>query len=186
MAPHLRKQLVVVGHGMVGHRFVESAISRGLTETYDITVVGEEPRPAYDRVALTSYFEVGAEALSYLPSGRYDDPRVTLRINTEVVAVSPRHRIVTLATGEDLHYDELVLATGAAPFVPPVPGHDLEGCYVYRTIEDLEAIRVAAARGPRGRRRSAPSSAVACSVSRPPTRCTSSASRPTSSSSRRG
>ena len=60
MAPHLRKQLVVVGHGMVGHRFVESAISRGLTETYDITVIGEEPRPAYDRVALTSFFEAGA------------------------------------------------------------------------------------------------------------------------------
>ena len=151
MAPHLRKQLVVVGHGMVGHRFVESAISRGLTETYDITVIGEEPRPAYDRVALTSYFEVGAEALSYLPSGRYDDPRVTLRINTEVVAISPRHRIVTLATGEDLHYDELVLATGAAPFVPPVPGHDLDGCFVYRTIEDLEAIRDAASKGSRAK-----------------------------------
>lgn len=138
---HLRKQLVVVGHGMVGHRFVESAISRGLTETYDITVLGEEPRPAYDRVALTSFFEAGADALSFLPSGRYDDPRVTLRLGTEVVAISPRHRIVTLETGEDLHYDELVLATGAAPFVPPVPGADLDNVFVYRTIEDLEAIR---------------------------------------------
>lgn len=138
---HVRKQLVVVGHGMVGHRFVESAISRGLTETYDITVLGEEPRPAYDRVALTSFFEAGAEALSFLPSGRYDDPRVTLRLGTEVVAISPRHRIVTLASGEDLHYDELVLATGAAPFVPPVPGADLGNVFVYRTIEDLEAIR---------------------------------------------
>jgi len=147
MAPHLRKQLVVVGHGMVGHRFVESAISRGLTETYDITVIGEEPRPAYDRVALTSFFEVGAEALSYLPSGSYDDPRVTLRINTEVVAISPRQRIVTLANGEDLHYDELVLATGAAPFVPPVPGADLDNVFVYRTIEDLEAIRGASKKG---------------------------------------
>jgi nitrite reductase (NADH) large subunit len=152
MTAHLRKQLVVVGHGMVGHRFVESAISRGLTETYDVTVIGEEPRPAYDRVALTSYFEVGAEALSYLPSARYDDPRVTLRINTEVVAISPRHRIVTLADGADLHYDELVLATGAAPFVPPVPGRDLDGCFVYRTIEDLEAIRDAASTGAKGKK----------------------------------
>ena len=47
-----------------------------------------------------------------------------------------------------LAYDELVLATGAAPFVPPVPGHELPGCFVYRTIEDLDAIR-AAARGAR-------------------------------------
>jgi nitrite reductase (NADH) large subunit len=146
MAPHLRKRLVVVGHGMVGHRFVDACIQRGLTETYDITVIGEEPRPAYDRVALTSFFEVGAEALSLLPGGRYDDPRVTLRTGTAVVAVSPRQRIVTLADGEDLHYDELVLATGAAPFVPPVPGSDLRNCFVYRTIEDLEAIRDAAKR----------------------------------------
>lgn len=151
MAPHLRKQLVVVGHGMVGHRFVESAISRGLTETYDITVIGEEPRPAYDRVALTSFFEAGAEALSLLPSGRYDDPRVTLRLGTEVVAISPRHRIITLASGEDLHYDELVLATGAAPFVPPVPGADLDNVFVYRTIEDLEGIRDAASKGKKPR-----------------------------------
>ena len=60
---HLRKHLVVVGHGMVGHRFVQAAIERGLTETHDITVIGEEHRPAYDRVALTSFFEVGADAL---------------------------------------------------------------------------------------------------------------------------
>jgi len=146
MKTHLRRTIVVVGHGMVGHRFVQAAIERGLTETHDIVVVGEEPRPAYDRVALTSFFERGAEALSLLPEGAYDDPRVTLRLNTSVAAVSPRQRIVTLADGEDLHYDELVLATGAAPFVPPVPGHELKNCFVYRTIEDLEAIRAAAKR----------------------------------------
>lgn len=150
MSPHLRKKLVVVGHGMVGHRFVQAAIERGLTETHDVVVIGEEPRPAYDRVALTSFFEVGAKALSLLPQGRYDDPRVTLRTGAEVVAVSPRQRIITLSTGEDLHYDELVLATGAYPFVPPVPGKDLENVFVYRTIEDLELIRKAAKRARSG------------------------------------
>lgn len=150
MSPHLRKKLVVVGHGMVGHRFVQAAIERGLTETHDIVVIGEERRPAYDRVALTSFFEVGAKALSLLPQGKYDDPRVSLRTGVEVVAVSPRLRIVTLNTGEDLHYDELVLATGAYPFVPPVPGKDLDNVFVYRTIEDLEAIRKAAKRARSG------------------------------------
>jgi nitrite reductase (NADH) large subunit len=145
MSPHLRKTLVVVGHGMVGHRFVQAAIERGLTETHDIVVVGEEQRPAYDRVALTSYFEVGADALSLLPEGEYDDPRVTLRLGTAVEGFDPETRTVLLAGGDVLRYDELVLATGAAPFVPPVPGHDLPGCFVYRTIEDLEAIRDAAA-----------------------------------------
>jgi nitrite reductase (NADH) large subunit len=144
MSPHLRKRLVVVGHGMVGHRFVQAAIERGLTETHDVVVVGEEPRPAYDRVALTSYFEVGADALSLLPDGAYDDPRVRLVLGTAVTGFDANARTVRLEDGDLLPYDELVLAAGAAPFVPPVPGHDLPGCFVYRTIEDLEAIREAA------------------------------------------
>ena len=148
MSPTHRQRLVVVGHGMVGHRFVQAAIERGLTETHDVVVLGEEPRPAYDRVALTSWFGSGAEALSLLPSGEYDDPRVTLRTGTAVAAIRPEARTVTLAGGEVLAYDQLVLATGAAPFVPPVPGRDLAGCFTYRTIEDLEAIRAAA--GARG------------------------------------
>ncbi len=50
-------------------------------------------------------------------------------------------RTVALGSGEEIAFDVLVLATGAGPFVPPVPGRDLDGCFVYRTIEDLEAIR---------------------------------------------
>ncbi len=142
---HLRQTLVVAGHGMVGHRFVQAAVERGLTERYDVVVVGEEPRPAYDRVALTSFFSAeSADELSLLPGGVYDDPRVRLALNTRVEAVDRDARTVTLSDGERLGYDVLVLATGAAPFVPPVPGHDLDGCFVYRTIEDLEAIREAA------------------------------------------
>ncbi|KQT91673.1 nitrite reductase [Marmoricola sp. Leaf446] len=141
---HQRKTLVVVGHGMVGHRFVQAAVERGLTETHDVVVVGQETRAAYDRVGLTSFFEVGAEALSLLPTGAYDDPRVRLLLGTEVLGINPEQRRVHFAEG-DLEYDELVLATGAAPFVPPIAGTDLDGCFVYRTIEDLEAIRDAAA-----------------------------------------
>jgi nitrite reductase (NADH) large subunit len=145
MSPQHRRTLVVVGHGMVGHRFVQAAVERGLTETYDIVVVGAEARPAYDRVALTSFFEVGADALSLLPEGSYEDPRVRLRLGTAVTGVDPETQTLLLSDGEVLGYDHLVLATGAAPFVPPIPGHDLPGCFVYRTIEDLEAIRDAAA-----------------------------------------
>ncbi|MGZ4473544.1 MAG: nitrite reductase large subunit NirB [Nocardioidaceae bacterium] len=141
---HLRRTLVLAGHGMVGHRLVQAAVERGLTERYDIVVVGEEPRPAYDRVAVTSFFEVGGDELSLLSEGRYDDPRVRLRLGTSVTAVDRDRRTVTLSDGDTLGYDVLVLATGSRPFVPPVPGHDLDGCFVYRTIEDLEAIRDAA------------------------------------------
>ncbi|KRF19108.1 nitrite reductase [Nocardioides sp. Soil797] len=138
-----RKSLVVIGNGMVGHRFVQAAIERGLTETFDITVVGEEPRPAYDRVALTSFFDVGAEQLSFLPSGAYDDPRVRLVLDVPVAAIDRDTKSIALGTGEVVSYDIAVLATGAAPFVPPVPGKDLDNVFVYRTIEDLEAIREA-------------------------------------------
>ncbi|MGH3362170.1 MAG: nitrite reductase large subunit NirB, partial [Nocardioides sp.] len=148
---HTRKTIVVVGHGMVGHRFVQAAIERGLTETHDVVVVGEEPRPAYDRVALTSYFDAGsAEELSLLPEGTYDDPRVRLVLDTAVDRIDRTHRTVTLDDGGRLHYDELVLATGAAPFVPPIAGRDLDGCFVYRTIEDLDAIREASMTARRG------------------------------------
>jgi nitrite reductase (NADH) large subunit len=148
---HIRQRIVVVGHGMVGHRFVQAAIERGLTETHDIVVLGEEPRPAYDRVALTSYFAAGsADELSLLPEGRYDDPRVELRVGARVDRLDVAARTVTLDDDESIAYDQLVLATGAAPFVPPVEGRDLDGCFVYRTIEDLDSIREAAAGGARG------------------------------------
>jgi len=143
-SPHRRKTLVVAGHGMVGHRFVQAAIERGLTETYDVVVVGEEPRPAYDRVALTSYFAAeSADELSLLPEGEYDDPRVRLVLDTRVTGIARDEKCIALSTGEVIEYDALVLATGAAPFVPPVPGKDLDNVFVYRTIEDLEAIREA-------------------------------------------
>lgn len=158
---HKRSTLVVVGHGMVGHRFVQAAIERGLTETHDIVVIGAERRPAYDRVALTSFFAAeSADELSLLPEGEYDDPRVTLVLDAEVTEVDRDGRVVTYVSPapgnvtepltnpgrvETIAYDVLVLATGAAPFVPPVEGRDKDGCFVYRTIEDLEAIRAASA-----------------------------------------
>ena len=160
MGTRTRKRIVVVGHGMVGHRFVQAAVERGLTETHHVLVLGEEPRAAYDRVGLTSWFghaEGGAEALSLLPGGEYDDPRVGLVVDSVVTEIDRAAQTVTVvsppsAVGDLLadpgavtihEYDVLVLATGAAPFVPPVEGRGRDGCFVYRTIEDLEAIKAA-------------------------------------------
>ncbi|MGN0063908.1 MAG: nitrite reductase large subunit NirB [Nocardioides sp.] len=155
-----RPRIVVVGHGMVGHRFVQAAVERGLTQTHDVVVIGEETHAAYDRVALTSWFADGTEALSLLPGGAYQDPRVRLVLDAAVTEVDRGARTVTFVspavaaveeplgspgTVEVLGYDVLVLATGAAPFVPPVPGRGLAGCFTYRTIDDLEAIRAASA-----------------------------------------
>ena len=147
---HLRQRLVVIGHGMVGHHFVQAAIERGLTERWDVVVFAQEPRAAYNRVALTSFFDVGADELSLLPQGRYDDPRVRLILDNAVTAIDRVAGTVTAVSGEVVPYDALVIATGSVPFVPPLPGRDLVGCFVYRTIEDLEAIREAAAKATTG------------------------------------
>ncbi|HEX3829382.1 MAG TPA: nitrite reductase large subunit NirB [Sporichthyaceae bacterium] len=141
-----RHSLVVVGHGMVGHKFVTAAIERGLTAEWEITVLGEEPRPAYDRVGLSYYFAGStAEDLSLLPDGHYADPAVRLELSAKAVGIDREARLVRLADGRSFRYDALVLATGSYPFVPPVPGNRATNCFVYRTIEDLEAIKCAAA-----------------------------------------
>ncbi|WP_433278776.1 nitrite reductase large subunit NirB [Pseudonocardia xinjiangensis] len=136
------RELVVVGHGMVGHRLVQTVRDRDPQGTWRITVLGEEGRPAYDRVALSSYVDgVSAEELT-LPAA--PDPLVRLHLGDAVVEVDRDARLVRTASGRELRYDALVLATGSVPFVPPVPGRELPGCFVYRTLDDLDAITAAA------------------------------------------
>src|SRR5690606_16934377 len=98
--------------------------------------------PAYDRVHLTSYF-TGAtpQSLSLLPEGFLDRHGIELRTGDPAVAIDRAARTVTARSGFSVRYDTLVLATGSYPFVPPVPGRDATGCFVYRTIEDVEAIK---------------------------------------------
>jgi nitrite reductase (NADH) large subunit len=134
--------LVVTGHGPAAHRLVEAVRARDTEGRWRVTVVGEEPRPAYDRVALTSYLTDGAD-LAYPPH----DEAVTLRTGDRVTAIDRPARTVTTGAGATLRYDALVLATGSVPFVPPVPG--AENAFVYRTIEDLDAVRAHAALVPR-------------------------------------
>ncbi|MEC3979239.1 nitrite reductase large subunit NirB [Amycolatopsis sp. H20-H5] len=145
--------LVVAGHGMVAHRLVEAVRAEDSAGEWRVVVLGEEPRPAYDRVALTSYVETWDPAALALPGAEYEgDDLVELRLGDAVSSVDRERRVVVTESGFEQRYDALVLATGSRPFVPPVPGHDLPGCFVYRTIEDLDAIRVAAGRPGRGRR----------------------------------
>ena len=140
--------IVVVGHGMVAHHFLEALADRGVTKRSRVVVLCEEPRPAYDRVHLTSYFSAGArpEDLGLVEDGFMARHGVELHVGVPAVAVDRAARTVTARSGLTVRYDTLVLATGSYPFVPPVPGRDAEGCFVYRTIEDVLAIE-AYARG---------------------------------------
>ncbi len=136
------KHVVVVGHGMVGHRFVEAMRARDTAATWRITVLAEEADPAYDRVGLTGYTEHWDRARLALPGNDYPgDSQVSLRLGARVATIDRPAKAVTTADGERVDYDALVLATGSYAFVPPVAGHDLPGCHVYRTLDDLDAIR---------------------------------------------
>ncbi|SDO90657.1 nitrite reductase (NADH) large subunit [Streptomyces sp. cf386] len=133
--------IVLVGHGMVGQRFLEALAERGLTATHRVVVLCEEPRPAYDRVALTSYFSGKTpEDLSMTDMEFIETHGIELYIGDPAVSVDREAKQVTARSGQVFEYETLVLATGSFPFVPPVPGKDAEGCFVYRTIEDLLAI----------------------------------------------
>ncbi|MDT0266889.1 nitrite reductase large subunit NirB [Streptomyces sp. DSM 44915] len=127
---------------MVGQRFLEELVERGVTDRARVVVLAEEPRPAYDRVHLTSWFAgTSAEELSLVPDGFLDRHGIELWLADPAETVDRAARTVTTRSGRTLEYSTLVLATGSYPFVPPVPGRDATGCFVYRTIEDLTAIR---------------------------------------------
>jgi nitrite reductase (NADH) large subunit len=144
-----KRRLVVIGHGMVGHRLLEKLSA--CAHDFDITVLAEEPRAAYDRVALTSFFSGrSAEDLSLVAPGFFDASGIALHLQERVTSIDRTRRVVTTASGRELPYDQLVLATGSYPFVPQIAGRDREGCFVYRTIEDLIAIREAARQARRG------------------------------------
>jgi nitrite reductase (NADH) large subunit len=141
------RNVVVVGHGMVGHRFVEALRSRDDGGQWRVTVVAEEADAAYDRVGLTGYTEHWDRALMGLPGNDYaSDELVELVLKDRVTRIDRVKKYVTTMLGRRISYDALVLATGSYAFVPPVPGNDLPSCHVYRTLDDLDAIRADAQR----------------------------------------
>lgn len=135
-------KIVVVGHGMVAHKLVESLVDAAGVE---LTVLAEENRPAYDRVHLTALFSgKSAEDIALARPDYADAHGIDLRLDCRVIAIDTAARTVTTAEGETIGYDKLVLATGSYPFVPPIAGRERENCFVYRTIADVEAIVAAA------------------------------------------
>jgi len=143
MAQHQHpQQLVVVGGGMVARRLVDAIRSRDEAGQWAVTVLCEEPRAPYDRVALTSYFTGRhPEDLALGSQELWDDPLVTLRRGVRADSIDRDARTVTTNGGAVLAYDALVLATGSYAAVPPVPGSDLRGAFVYRTIDDVADLR---------------------------------------------
>ena len=146
-----QRTLVVIGNGMVGHSFLESLVEAGAHRTWRIVTFCEEPRVAYDRVNL-SYFFAGktAQNLSLVKLGYYEEHGITVLLGDKAISIDRAAKTVTSTKGVHISYDKLVLATGCYPFVPPLPGSDSLGCFVYRTIDDLEGMSAWAKRCTRG------------------------------------
>nr|WP_279153194.1 nitrite reductase large subunit NirB [Pseudomonas mosselii] len=145
-----RARLVIVGNGMVGHHCVEQLIERGATAHFELHVFGQERQRAYDRVHLSEYFTGScAETLALCAPDYYSRHGVHLHLGEAVLDIDRERRELVTAEGR-LGYDQLILATGSYPFVPPIEGSSGNARLVYRTLEDLDAIRAAAADARRG------------------------------------
>ncbi|EQA46432.1 nitrite reductase [NAD(P)H], large subunit [Leptospira broomii serovar Hurstbridge str. 5399] len=136
-----KRKLVIIGNGMVGHRFAEKLVEFGGADKFEITILGEEPRRAYDRVHLSEYFSNrSVEDLYLCKADWYRANGIRLLLSEPAISIDIVRRLVTTSSGTELQFDELVFATGSAPFVPNFEGIDKKGIFVYRTIEDLERI----------------------------------------------
>ena len=142
-----RERLVVIGNGMAGMRTVEEMLARA-PDRYDVTVIGAEPHPNYNRILLSSVL-AGDKSVADIvinPPGWYDAHNIRLIAGNAATAIDPAAKTVTLASGEAVGYDKLLLATGSKPLAPPIPGLGLPGVHAFRDIADVEAMIAASER----------------------------------------
>ncbi|MEM7390905.1 MAG: FAD-dependent oxidoreductase [Verrucomicrobiota bacterium] len=140
------ERVVVVGNGMVGHRFCRSF--RGLNTETPLSVFGKEPIPAYDRVNLSRLVTTpDPNRLLLDPPEWYAEQQIDLYSGTPACSVDPEERTVETESGARYPFDRLVLACGSTPWIPPIPGAGEDRVLVYRTVNDIERIRALAASG---------------------------------------
>ncbi len=146
-----KTKVVIIGNGMVGHRFIEDLVEKGDLNQFEITAFCEEPRVAYDRVHLSSYFSHHtADELSLVKEGFYQKHNINVLIGERAINFNRDNKTVYSSSGREIQYDKLILATGSYPFVPPIKGNESKDCFVYRTIEDLKAIEATAKKSKSG------------------------------------
>jgi nitrite reductase (NADH) large subunit len=137
-----RQTLVIVGNGMTSWRLCHELVECGAVAELNVVVVGDERLPAYDRVRLTALL-AGARPEDLLLAGEawYAEAGIELLLGETVTQIDRDECLVRTARGHEILYDVLVLATGSVPFVPPIAGTEKRGVFVYRTVDDVEAIR---------------------------------------------
>ena len=144
-------RVVVIGNGMVGYKFCEKLLAKKGDASIELVVFGEEARPAYDRVHLSAWFSgTSAEELTMAPLSWYEEHGIRLYLGDPVQRIDRTAKTVHSYHGVEVSYDYLILATGSAAFVPPIPGVEKQGVFIYRTIEDLELMQAHAKHARKG------------------------------------
>lgn len=137
-----KQKLILVGNGMSGFKFCEKYLKYGVNRRFDLVVYGEDNYPAYDRVNLTRYFnDANPDNLLLAPLSWYQNNGSVLHTGEKVTEINRSEKWIKTSKGTVEKFDKLILATGSKPFVPTIKGTELKGVFVYRSLNDLDAIK---------------------------------------------
>ena len=139
--PSSAQKLLVLGNGMVGHHFLKQLITKNLHHKFEVTVIGDEAVPAYNRIKLGEYVDhKDVKKLLLDPEEWYSKHGITLKLGKRASLINRDEQYIELETGEHHYYDLLILATGSRPTLPRIEGIELPHVLIYRNIADLKKI----------------------------------------------
>lgn len=137
----MKEKLVLIGNGMAGVRAIEELLKQGV-DYYDITVIGAEPHPNYNRIMLSPVLAGEKTINEIVLNSRewYDENDIDLITGDAAVEINRVSKAVVTESGKQVAYDRLLIATGSNPFIIPVPGADKEGVLGFRDIHDVNSM----------------------------------------------
>lgn len=141
----MSQKLVVIGAGMASGRVLEHLFEAD-PDAFDVTVFNAEPRGNYNRIMLSPVLsgEKSFDQIITHDDAWYAENKVACRFGERVTSIDRSQKVVVGENGS-VEYDKLLIATGSAPFIIPVPGKDLPGVIAYRDLEDTNAMIAASA-----------------------------------------
>ncbi|MDK7472636.1 NADPH-nitrite reductase large subunit [Bacillus paranthracis] len=135
----MKKRLVMIGNGMAGIRCMEEILKHD-SDSYEITIFGDEPHPNYNRIMLSHVLQGKTNIQDIIMNeySWYEENEITLYTNERVQSIDREEKVIITEKNRTLTYDKLIIATGSSAFILPVEGSTLPGVTGFRTIEDTQ------------------------------------------------